>query len=45
LVGHRIRVKGLWNNKNSTVTEVSHVKDFDLPVRPIGTVAPTAATE
>lgn len=31
-VGHRIRVKGLWNKTNNTVTEVTHVKDYSLPV-------------
>ena len=32
-VGHRIRVKGLWNKTNNTVTEVMHVKDYSLPVK------------
>ena len=41
-VGHRVRIKrGLWNRVNNTVTEVTNVKDFSLPVRPSGTVAPT----
>lgn len=31
-VGQRIRVKGLWDSANNTVTEVTQVKDFDLPV-------------
>jgi hypothetical protein len=31
-VGHRVRVKGLWDSSNNTVTEVTHVKDFSLPV-------------
>jgi len=30
-VGHRIRVKGMWDKTNSTVTEVKQVKDFTLP--------------
>lgn len=30
-VDHRIRVKGLWNSKANTVTEVTHVKDYSLP--------------
>lgn len=30
-VGHRIRVIGLWDSKANTVTEVTQVKDFDLP--------------
>ena len=32
LVGHRVRVKGLWDREANTVTEVSQVKDFNLPV-------------
>lgn len=32
VVGHKIRVKGLWDNVANTVTEVTHVKDFSLPV-------------
>ena len=30
LVGHKIRVRGLWDNKANTVTEVKEVKDFTL---------------
>lgn len=39
-VGHRVRVRGLWDRSDNTVTEVSQVKDFDLPVRvtPVPTV-------
>ena len=33
VIGHRVRVKGLWDRVNNTVTEVIHVKDFNLPVR------------
>lgn len=33
-VGHRVRVKGLWNSQNNTITEVTHVKDFSLPPFP-----------
>ena len=32
-VGHRVRVIGLWDSKNNTITEVSQVKDFDLPAK------------
>ena len=32
LIGHRVRVKGLWDREANTVTEVSQVKDFNLPV-------------
>ena len=30
-VGHRIRVRGLWNSTTFTITEVTEVKDFSLP--------------
>jgi hypothetical protein len=33
LVGHKIRVKGLWDSKNNTITEVTQVKDFDVPLK------------
>jgi len=33
LEGHRIRVKGLWDSKNNTLTEVMQIKDFDLPAK------------
>ncbi len=29
--GHKIRVKGLWDSKLNTVTEVSQVKDYSRP--------------
>lgn len=41
-VGDRVRVKGLWDRTANTVTEVSHVKDFSLPVRPTVTATITA---
>lgn len=34
-VGHRVRVKGLWDSAANTVTEVTHVKDFNLPGRAV----------
>lgn len=37
VVGHRIRVKGMWDEANKTITEVTHVKDFTLPVKPTST--------
>lgn len=40
LVGHRVRVRGLWDKTKSTITEVSQVKDFDLPVKPAPTATP-----
>ena len=36
MVGHRVRIKGLWDVTNKTVTEVGEIKDFDLPVKPSG---------
>jgi len=40
-VGHRVRVKGMWDRTNNTVTDVTNVKDFNLPVRPTGSVTPS----
>ncbi len=36
-VGDRVRVRGLWDKTNSTLTEVKEVKDFSLPVAPTAT--------
>lgn len=33
--GQRVRVKGVWNNRNNTITEVTQVKNYDLPARKI----------
>lgn len=33
-VGHKIRIKGVWDKANSTLTEVSQIKDFSIPVKP-----------
>jgi hypothetical protein len=30
-VGHRIRIRGMWDRVNNKVTEVKEVKDFSLP--------------
>jgi len=38
-VGHKVRVRGLWDRSLNTVTEVTQVKDFSLPVK--STVTPT----
>jgi len=32
--GHRVRVKGMWDKTNSTVTEVTQLKDYSLPLKP-----------
>lgn len=39
-VGDRVRVRGLWDNKLNTITEVTHVKDFSLPIKPSVTLTP-----
>ena len=33
-VGHRVRVKGMWDSANKTITEVTNMKDFSLPTSP-----------
>lgn len=40
-VGQRIRVKGMWDETNKTITEVSQIKDFSVPVQPSVTSSPT----
>ena len=40
-VGDRVRVKGMWNRVINTVTEVSNVKNYSLPVTTSVTVTPT----
>lgn len=32
-VGHRVRVKGVWDKANNVVNEVREVKDFTFPVK------------
>ncbi len=32
VVGHRIRVRGLWDMTNNTLTDVAEIKDFSIPV-------------
>jgi len=39
-VGQIIRVRGLWDSANFTVTEITEVKDFNLPPFVAPTVAP-----
>ncbi len=41
VVGHKVRVRGLWDRNAGTITEVSAVKDFSLPPFPTGTASPT----
>ena len=33
-VGHRVRVKGLWDKSLNEITEVTQVKDYNLPPKP-----------
>ncbi len=33
IVGHRVKVRGLWNRVSHTLTEVAIVKDFSLPAK------------
>lgn len=37
---HKVRVKGMWDKTNNTITEVTHVKDYSLPPKP--TITPTS---
>jgi len=40
-IGHRVRIKGLWNNTLSKITEVAQIKDFTIPlVKPSLTPTP-----
>jgi hypothetical protein len=41
LVGHRIRVKGLWDRTNNTVTDVTQLKDYNVPPKPTVAVTPS----
>lgn len=47
VVGQKVRVRGLWNRNDNTVTEVTEVKDFSLPVQvkttPTVTLTPTVS--
>lgn len=40
-VGHRVRVRGLWDKTLSKITEVIEVKDFSLPPQPTKKPSPT----
>jgi len=40
--GHKVRVRGLWDRTLNTITEVTHVKDFSLPVASDTSVTVTA---
>jgi len=40
-VGHRVRVKGIWDKTLNKITEVVQVKDFNLPPKPTKAGSPT----
>lgn len=40
-IGQRIRVKGMWDQVNKTITEVPQIKDFSVPVNLTPTPKPT----
>lgn len=42
LVGHKVRVKGVWDAANKTMAGVTEVKDYSLPLRTTVTPTPTA---
>ena len=33
LVGHKIRVKGVWDNQSNTIRETDQIKDYSIPAR------------
>lgn len=35
LVGHKVRIKGLWDSVKFTITQVAEIKDFSIPPKPI----------
>ena len=39
-IGHRIRVKGIWDLTSKTVTETIQIKDFSIPIQPSPTATP-----
>jgi hypothetical protein len=43
VVGHRIRVKGMWDSANNTITAVQQLKNFSLPVKIGVTPTPTVS--
>jgi hypothetical protein len=38
-IGHKVRVRGLWDSVGFTITEVTEIKDFAIPV--VSTPSPT----
>jgi hypothetical protein len=44
-VGQRVRVRGLWDSVNKTITEVIKVKNFTLPLQPKASAKSAASAE
>lgn len=42
-VGHRLRVKGIWDRTLNTINEVDQIKDFSLPPIPTKAISPTGS--
>lgn len=40
-VGERVRVRGIWDAKNSTISNVIEIKDFSIPALPTFFGSPT----
>jgi len=40
-IGHRVRIKGVWDRSLNQIIEVEEVKDFSLPLLPTKTLTPT----
>lgn len=40
-VGHRVRIKGLWDKSINKISEVLQVKNFSLPLQPTKAASPT----
>jgi hypothetical protein len=39
-IGNRVRVKGIWDLTSKTMSEVSQIKDFSIPLKPSPTATP-----
>ncbi len=39
-IGHRIRVKGIWDLTNKTISEATQIKNFSIPTKPSPTPNP-----
>lgn len=43
VVGNMVRLRGMWNDKLNTITEVTAVKDYSIPVKAVNKVATPSA--